>query len=333
MAKGSSSTEERVRRSVAHTVRNVAAVALLSGALLAWGFTGLYRLDPGEAAIILQFGRYVRTEAQEGLRWHLPPPIQEHEVVRVGTVMREEFGDINAKDAVTRAETAMQTSDNNIVNLEFVVRYRISKPFQARYRVAQLRETIRDSAQAAMREVVGRNTIDGVLSDERATVEVRTAALLQSILDRYEAGISVEGVDLQEVQPPDAVRKAFDDVIAASQDRSRKVREAEGYANEVVPKARAKSAEIMAAAVGYREAKIAEARGESARFLALLTEYHKAPAITRKRLYLETMEQVLPGVEKVLIAPGTASVLPYLPLGASPRPRSPAAKTPAEPRP
>jgi len=317
MARRESSTEERVRRSVARTVRRWMTVLLLVGALLSWAYTGLYRLDPGEAAIILQFGRYVRTEVRGGLHWHLPPPIQAHDVVRVGTVMREEFGDVNAKDPAARAETAMQTGDNNIVNLEFVLRYRVANPFESRYRVAQLRRTIRDSAQAAMREVVGRNTIDGVLSDERAAVEVQTVELLQKILDRYSAGISVEGVDLQEVQPPDAVRGAFDEVIAAGQDRSRKVREAEGYANEVIPKARAKSAEIVAAAAAYRDAKITESRGESARFLSLLAAYRQAPAITRKRLYLETMEEVLPGVEKVLIEPGAGPVLPYLPLGNS----------------
>jgi len=314
---GEGSTEERVRRGVARTLGNVATVLVLLAALLFWAYTGWYRLDPGEAAVILQLGCYVRTETEPGLRWHLPPPLQDHEVVRVGTVMREEFGDVNAKDPELRAETAMQTSDNNIVNLEFVVRYRVSRPFESRYRIADLRDTLRDSAQAAMREVVGRHTIDGVLSDARGAVQEDSATLLQEILDRYESGILVEGVDLQEVQPPDAVRAAFDEVLAASQDRNRKIREAEGYANEVVPKARAQASELTESAIAYSESKTAEARGRAARFLSLLAEYRKAPEITRKRLYLETMEEVLPDVEKILVEPGTASVLPYLPLGSA----------------
>ena len=166
----------------------------------------------------------------------------------------------------------------------------------------------------AMREVIGRNTIDDVLTGPGAIGQV-AAELLQEILDGYDSGLWVASVELQNVQPPESVRDAFDDVIAANQDRNRKVSEDEGYANEVVPRARAEAVEVLQQAAAYRDAKIAEANGEAQRFLAIVSEYQKAPEITRKRLYLETMEEVLPGVEKVLIEPGTASVLPYLPLG------------------
>jgi membrane protease subunit HflK len=209
----------------------------------------------------------------------------------------------------------MQTGDNNIVDLEFVVKYKVGKAFESRFRIADLRETLRDSAQAAMREVVGRNSVDDVLSEKRGVIQDEAAELLQKILDSYESGLYVEGIELQEVQPPAPVRDAFDDVIAAAQDRNRKVNEAEGYANEVLPRARGEASEVVEAAIGYRDSKIAEARGEAERFLAVVREYQRAPEITRKRLYLETMEEVLPGVEKVIIEPGTASVLPYLPLG------------------
>jgi len=158
-----------------------------------------------------------------------------------------------------------------------------------------------------------------VLSEKRGLIQDEAAELLQTILERYESGLFVEGIELQEVQPPASVRDAFDDVIAAAQDRNRKVNEAEGYANEVLPRARAEASEVVESAIGYRDSKIAEARGEAERFLAILREYQKAPEITRKRLYLETMEEVLPDVEKVIIEPGTASVLPYLPLGAARR--------------
>ena len=209
----------------------------------------------------------------------------------------------------------MQTSDNNIVQLSFVVQYRVKDAFASRYRVADPTSTLRDAAQAAMREVVGQMTIDGVLSERRGDVEFEAKRILQEILDSYETGLQIQAVQLQDVQPPEEVRAAFDDVIAAAQDASRAINEAEGYRNELMPGARAEAAELVAAAAGYREAKIAESEGEAARFTAIVAEYRKAPVVTRKRLFLETMETILPDVEKIIIEPGTASVLPYLPLG------------------
>ena len=307
-------------RKVGQLLTRLLLVVSLLGLLGLWGSFGFYRLNPGEAAVILRLGKYRTTEVREGLRWHLPPPIESREMVNVGLVAREQFGDIDtAREAATLTETAMQTGDNNIVDLEFVVKYKIGNAFQSRFRIADLRETLRDSSQAAMREVVGRNSVDDVLSEKRGIIQDEAAELLQKILDRYESGLFVEGIELQEVQPPAPVRDAFDDVIAAAQDRNRKVNEAEGYANEVLPRARAEASEVVEAAIAYRDSKIAEARGEAEGFLAVLFEYQKAPEITRKRMYLETMEEVLPGVEKVIIEPGTASVLPYLPLGAARR--------------
>jgi membrane protease subunit HflK len=310
MARTGASEERRVGRLLSRLLLVVALVGLLGS----WAWFGFYRLNPGEAAVILRLGKYRSTEVREGLRWHLPPPVESRAIVNVGLVAREQFGDIDtAREAATLTETAMQTGDNNIVDLEFVVKYK----------VGNLRETLRDSAQAAMREVVGRNGVDDVLSEKRGVIQDEAAELLQQILDRYESGLHVEGIELQEVEPPASVRDAFDDVIAAAQDRNRKVNEAEGYANEVLPRARAEAAEVVEASIGYRDAKIAEANGEAQRFLSILREYEKAPEITRKRLYLETMEEVLPGVEKVIIEPGAASVVPYLPLGAArkePRP-------------
>lgn len=324
MARGESDTDERVRRGAARTVANVFTLLVLVGALAFWASMGFYRLNPGEAAVILQLGRYRATEVREGLRWHLPPPIEIREVVDIGAISREEFGAPSGEGPLEMSERAMQTGDNNIVHLDFVVQYKVGKAFEARYRIAELRQTLRDSAQAAMREVVGRNTIDDVLSEKRGTVEAEVAELLQAILDRYESGLFVQGVQLQEVQPPEAVRAAFDDVIAAAQDRSRTVNEAEGYANEVLPRARAEAQEEIERAIADRDSKVALASGEAERFLALLAEYRKAPEITRTRLYLETMEDILPEVEKVLIQPGTgtAPMLPYLPLGRSERERA-----------
>ena len=307
---------EDVERGAGRLVRRIGVGALLLAAAAAWqGLTGVYQLNPGEAAVILRLGAYARTEVREGLHAHLPWPLESRDVVHVAVSQRRDFGDVEATEPELLAETVMQTGDNNIVLVEFVVQYRIGDPFKNRYRVAESEALLGEAAQAAMREVVGRNTIDGVLSGRKDLIASEAEDLLQALLDRYEAGIVVADLELQDAQAPSPVRQAFSDVIGANQDRNRAVNEAEAYANEVVPRARGEASELIAAAQGYRDAKIAAANGEATRFLALTTEYQKAPAITRKRLYLETMEAVLPGTEKLIVEPGTASVLPYLPIG------------------
>jgi len=310
------SPEERVRRSVARTVANVTVLLLSLGVLGAWAYFGTYQLEPGQAAVILRFGKYVHTVSEPGLRWHLPPPIEDHEIVNVASIDREEFGYVSGAPKPTeeeKLEAAMQTSDANIVHLSFVVQYRIKDAFEARYRIADPRPVLRDAAQAAVRGVVGRNTIDDVLSEKRGIVETETQEELQQTLDHYESGLAVLGIELQDVQPPEPVRGAFDDVLGAVQDRNRAVNEAQGYANEVLPKSRAKAVELVETARGYKDASIAEATGDASRFRALATEYQKAPELVRTRLFLETMEQVLPAVRTVIVEPGTA-VMPYLPL-------------------
>lgn len=313
-----SSAADRVRRGAARTALNVTTVLVASALLAAWAYTGLYQLDPGEAAIILRFGALDRVEREPGLRWHLPPPLASHEIMRVDTLEREEFGSGDALAGATLEEAAMQTRDNNIVYMGFVVQYKIGDPVGARFRVAERREILRDAAQAAVREVVGRTSIDAVLAEGRGAVEDETLILLRSLLEHYQSGIEVASVQLQEVQPPPLVRSAFDDVIAAAQDRDRQIQEAHGYENEVVPRARGQAAELESQAEGFREAKVAEAKGEAARFEALLVEYQRAPEVTSKRLYLEAMTDVLPHVQKVIVEPGAATVLPYLPLAPQP---------------
>lgn len=310
------SPDERVRRSVARTIANLTLLAASLGVLGAWAYFGFYQLEPGQAAVILRFGEYVRTEGAPGLRWHLPPPIESHEILNVESLDKEEFGthrDGERSEDEVIQEASMQTSDNNIVHVAFVVQYRIKDAFKSRYRVASPREILRDAAQSAVRGVVGRHSIDGVLREERGMVQSESEKELQESLDRYESGLEVVGIELQDVSPPQAVRAAFDDVLAATQDRNRAVNEAEGYANEVLPKARARAIEAIESARGYRDARIAESTGEAARFRAIADEYQKAPEVVRTRLFLETMEEVLPQVHTVIVEPGTA-VMPYLPL-------------------
>ena len=308
--------EERVRRSVARTLAHGTFFLVALAALGLWGSLGVFTLQPGEAAVLLLLGRHAGTVTEEGFHLTLPPPLMLREIVKVGEVRNEDFGQVDASETEEQAhESAMQTSDNNIVRVSFSVQYRVKDAFAARYRVADPVSVVRDAAQAAMREAVGRMTVDGVLREQREALTSDVRVALQEILDGYDAGIHLESVQLRDVEAPTAVRAAFDDVVAATQDASRLVNEAEGYRNEVLPKARAEAAELQAQAEGHREAVVAEATGEAARFRAVADEYRKAPEVTRKRLYLETMESVLPKVEKVIIEPGTTSVMPYLPIG------------------
>lgn len=320
--------DERVRRSVARTVGNTFVIIALLAGLGLWTFYyGTYELRPGQAAIILRLGKYDRTVSTEGLKFHLPAPIEIHEIVKVNELRKKEFGvggvEEGATDAAAIQQASMQTQDNAIVRLSFVVQYRYSDAFRSRYALEDPDSVLGDAAQAAVREVVGRMTIEDVLSERRDDVASDSARILQETLDAYDSGILVVEVQLQEVQPPEEVRQAFDDVVASSQDANRAVNEAEGYRNEVLPEARGEAAEMLAQANGYRDAKIAESTGEAERFLALAREYQKAPEVTRKRLYLETMEVVLPTVEKIVIEKGAAQVLPYLPLGSSRLPPGP----------
>ncbi len=312
---------DEVQSGAGRSLRRMSLLVVLVGGVVVWYFAlGHVTVNPGEHAVILRLGEHVRTEQEDGLKILLfPQPIERVEKVRVDESLRREFGDIDNTDPDVLAETAMQTSDNNIIHAEFVVQYRLRNAFDVLYRVADVEEILADAAQAAMREVVGRSTADAIIAEQKDTIGIEAKALLQRILDGYQAGIEIERVAIQDVQPPAGVRDAFDDVLAASQDRSRLVNEAKAYVNEVLPQARAEAAEVVASAEGYREAKIAESEGEAQRFSSLLVEYLKAPAITRKRLYLETMEVILPDVEKVIIESGQTPVFPYLPLGTNSR--------------
>ncbi len=323
MAEGPRLTaEQRVRRSVRRTLANgLFGLGLLAG-LGAWAWQGAFTLKPGEAAVLLLVGRYHETITRDGFHWRLPPPLVARHVVSMTELRTEDFGFRGAETPETPVENlheaTMQTRDNNIVRVSFTVQYTVKDPFDARFRIADAPAVVRDSAQAAMREVVGRTTVDGVLREKKALVTSEAERLLQEILDSYGAGVEVSEVQLQDVQPPAEVRAAFGDVVAANQDASRLVNEAEGHRNEVLPKARAEAAEATAQAEAYRAAKVAQATGAAERFRALAAEYRKAPEVTQKRLYLETMEEVLPKVEKVIVEPGAAQIFPYLPLGRRP---------------
>jgi len=302
-------------------------------ALVLWMLTGVFIVAPDERGMVLRFGRFVR-EVEPGPNYHLPWPIEEVLKPSVTQIRKEEFGFRTvspgppARYQDVDPEALMLTGDENIVKLQFIVQYRINAGADgARNFLFNLRNpqtSLRDAAEAAMREVIGRTKIDDVLTEGRRQVEENALAVLQTTLDRYESGMQIVAVKLQDVDPPDQVSDAFKDVISAQQDRERMINEAAGYANDVVPRARGQAAQLLNEAEGYRESKVRESTGVAERFVALEEAYAGAKEVTRLRLYLETMEEVLPQTNKILIDEMAGkNVIPYLPLDSALRPAPP----------
>ena len=287
--------------------------------LLLWVASGIYVVAADEEAVVLRFGQLASTTGP-GLHWHLPYPVEKVEKVPVTRVQRLEVGFRSLPGGRTREipqESLMLTKDENIVDASFIVQYKVKDAADYLFNVAHITKAVRDAAESAIREVIGRTLIDDVLTTKKAAVEVEVQRLIQSILASYEAGVSVTTVKLQNVQPPARVIKEFKDVASAREDRERAKNEAQAYANDVVPKARGEAKKMVLDAEAYAAAKVDRAEGQAQRFLSLLKAYRAAPEITRKRLYLEAMQDVLARVDKVIVSKSVAGkVLPYLPLSA-----------------
>lgn len=300
--------------------------------VLLWAASGIYIVEPDELGVVLRFGRYDRT-VESGPHYHLPFPVESVDTPKVTQVQRTEVGFRSLAQgasfqqgggSIVPEEASMLTGDENIVNVQFSIQYQIKDPVQYLFNVTNPTAVMRSAGEAAMREVIGNSRIDAALTDGKQLIQNETLALLQDILDIYQVGVRVLAVQMQDVHPPKEVIDAFKDVASAREDKSRIINEAEAYQNEVIPRTRGLAAEVVNQAEAYRQARVREAEGLSNRFLAVMTEYNKAKEVTRKRLYLEAMEEVLsaPGMEKIII-PGEAGarMLPYLPLDGS-RPRS-----------
>ncbi len=291
--------------------------AVLGGLLLLWLISGFYVVAADEEAVVLQFGKHVDTQGP-GLHWRIPYPVQTVEKLPVTRVQRLEIGFRRFADGAIRKrpnESLMLTKDENIVDISFIVQYRIKDPADYLFNLDAGPKTVRDVAESAMREVIGRTMIDDVLTTKKAEVETEVQELMQKVLDEYRAGISVASVKLQDVQPPERVIKEFKDVASAREDRERAKNEAQAYANDIIPKARGEKKKMVLDAEAYAKEVVERAKGEASRFESLLAAYRKAPEVTRKRLYLETMEDVLSRVDKVIVDGSVADkVLPYLPL-------------------
>jgi len=288
--------------------------------LAAWmGFGGFYIVNPDEVGVVMRFGKYAYT-TDPGPHWHIPYPVEQvlkpkvTQVRRVETGFRTVSSGPPARYQKVPQESHMLTKDENIVSTEFIVQYRVKDAMAFLFNVVDPEQAVRDAGEAAMREVVGRNSIDDVLTENKARIQVETAQLLQDILDSYQAGVQVDYVKLQDVYPPEPVIGAFRDVASAREDRERLKNEAQAYHNDVVPRAEGEREKMLRDAEGYRETKTKSAEGDVASFEALLTEYLRAKEVTRQRLYLEAMEGVL-AQTKIVLSEGSG-VLPVLPLGA-----------------
>jgi modulator of FtsH protease HflK len=305
--------------------RGVALIALAVVAL--WGFSGFFRVEPDEIGVVLRFGKYVR-EVQPGLNYHLPYPI---ETVLTPPALRVNKTDIGMRlgggSSVSDVpeESLMLTGDENIVDVDFSVLWKIKPDGVGDYlfNVQSPETTVKAVAESAMREVIGRSNVQPLLTGLRPIVETSVQELMQKTLDAYGAGIEIQNVQLQKVDPPAEVIDSFRDVQAARSDLERLANEAQTYANRVVPEAKGRAAKIVQDAEAYREQTVADANGQTSRFLQVYEQYKKAPDVTRQRIYLETMEDILSNTDKTIIDTGTQGpgVVPYLPLNEIGKPR------------
>ena len=293
-------------------------ILMLGAALILflWVLGGFFTVDASERAVMFRLGKPSGVKTP-GLAWHMPV-IEDYRIINLLQVRQVEVGYRGATKNKNPRESLMLTGNLNIIDMQFVVQYVLKDArlflFENRFANRSAEEVVQQVAETAMREVVGENAIDFVLYEGRETVASQTKAAMQSILDDYKTGLQINQVAVQNVQPPDQVQDAFEDAIKARQDRERKINEGEAYANDILPRSRGQAARIISDAEAYRESFIARSQGEADRFLLLASEYEKAPIVTRRRLYLETMETVMARANKVLLDGGGAGNLLYLPL-------------------
>jgi len=315
---------------------------------LVWLASGLYTVQPAEIGVVLRFGAYNRS-TEPGLHYHIPFPVETAMTPSVDSIRRVEVGfrslsrESQLQSGQMRTvveESMMLTGDENIIDVQFIVQYRIKEPRAYLFNVADQEESVKSAAEASMREVIGYNLIDSALTTGKLEIQNDTRTLMQGILDRYDTGLEVIAVQMQDVHPPREVADAFKDVASAREDKSRVINEADAYRNDLLPRTRGQAAQIINEALAYNATMVQRSQGEAARFLSVLEEYNKAKDVTRERLYIETMQRIFsnPDTEKVILS-GEAldKTIPYLPLdrlgagAAKANPAAPAEKIGAEP--
>ena len=300
--------------------------AALAAAVIGF-YSFFFQVNPGEQGIVMRFGQFVRQEGA-GLHFKWPPPVEE---VQLLNVTKENIVEIGTRSTASQQrenrystpvathdvpeESLMLTADENIVDIDFVVLWSIANAENYLFSIERPDDTVKDVAESAMREIIGKSKIGDVLAPGREPIEIAVKALMQEVLDSYKSGVKINQIKIQQSQAPAQVRAAFEDVISAIQDRDRAQNEARGYSNKVIPEARGEAQRILQAAQGYKEQSIADATGQTARFLSVYEQYKKAPDVTRKRMYLETMEGVMGSADKIIIDSKAGNgVVPYLPL-------------------
>ncbi|MFT5960951.1 MAG: membrane protease subunit HflK [Burkholderiaceae bacterium] len=286
-------------------------VAIIAGFL--WLISGFFIVQEGQTAVVMTFGK-VSHMTPAGFNWRWPTPIQSHEIVNVSSVRTVEVGYRgNAKNKQLE-ESLMLTEDENIIDIQFAVQYRLKNAADWLFNNRDQEEMIKQVAESAIREVVGHSKMDFVLYEGREKVALDVGQLMQQILDLYKSGVQVANVTMQGVQPPEQVQAAFDDAVKAGQDRERAKNEGQAYANDVIPKARGAVSRLMQEAEGYKSRVVSTSEGDASRFKQVVVEYEKAPAVTRDRIYLETMQQIFTNTSKVMIDSKSGNNLLYLPL-------------------
>ena len=281
------------------------AVLLVAG--IAWAATGFYTVQPGQVAVLRLFGKF-NSEQGPGLNWFPPTPVGTKTIVNVDEIRRLELGFRGSTPVPI--ESLMITGDENIVDVRLLVQFDVKDPVDFLFRVVDPEGiTMRDVAETALRQVVGSRPIDDVLTDKKEEVQIETQRLIQSLLDIYQAGINVREVKLQAVNPPDQVSDSFDDVVRAKEDKETVINLADAYEEQILPTARGQAAKLVEAAEADKSERVNLATGQAERFKTILSEYREAPDITRQRLYLDAMEQILPNVNKFIVDPGTNIVV------------------------
>jgi len=286
---------------------------LLGLIVVVWLASGFYIVYEGQRGVVLRFGKYSAT-TMPGPRWHLPYPIESAEVVNLDQVRTVEIGYRNNVKSKVLKESLMLTDDENIVDVQFAVQYVLKSATDYLFNNRSPDDAVLQAAETAIRETVGKSSMDFVVFEGRAEVAARAQKLMQEILDRYKTGISISKVTMQNAQPPEQVQAAFDDAVKAGQDRERQKNEGQAYANDVIPRAHGMAARIKQEAEGYRQRVIERSQGDAARFRQILAEYAQAPEVTRKRLYIDAMQEIMNNTTKVLIDQKSGSNLIYLPL-------------------
>ena len=279
---------------------------LVGIALLLWMLTGIYIVGPDEVGVVQTFGKYSRA-AQSGLNYHFPFPFEKVSTPKVTEVKRIEIGfrtvGKNQYQTIQR-ESLMLTGDENIVDAEMIVQYKIKDPVAYTFNFIEPELTVRQAGEASLRTVIGRHNIDEALTSGKFMIQEEAKELIQSILDKYNTGILVVAVQLQDVSPPEQVIAAFKDVASAKEDKNRMINQAEGYRNDIIPKARGEAQAGIREAEGYKKARIARAEGDVSKFNSVLKEYRKSKEVTEIRMFLETAEEILSNREKIIVPDG-----------------------------